>query len=505
MSDTADVTRLDDLLAAAGRRHPHRPAIHDGCRTVSYADLDHTVTAFAQALRSGGVGPGHRVGVQLPRSIEAVTTLYAVLRAGAIAAPLEPTDPPERTARLAGTCGLNAIVTSCHDAHPSSQPATALITPAIAAPLPSGLTLRHLSGPDPSPAGGYLLHTSGSTGRPKGVLLSHQNVGFFVQWAVREFRLRPTDRIGSQSALTFDLSTFDIFGAALAGACLCLLPETAKLFPQEVVGWLAEARITVFYAVPTLYRALLERGGITDADLPHLRLLAFAGEPFPAPALQRYTEAFPGTAFYNLYGPTETNVCTFERLPADWSAAAGLAIGRPLPGIRVALVDEHGRAVAAEGEIAVAGPLVFQGYLEQGTLRRGTSEVTFPDGTIAEAYRTGDLARSGPDGRLYLRGRRDHQVKRRGYRIELHEIENVAAELPGVHSCAAVWQPGPPGQGRITLYAVTSDPTADMITGQLRAVLPRAAIPDRVELVDELPINERGKVDRAALVSGSTR
>ena len=140
--------------------------------------------------------------------------------------------------------------------------------------------------------------------------------------AVEEFGVLPSDRIGAQASLTFDLSTFDVFGSAMAGACLVLLPDALKAFPRDVVDWLARERVSIFYAVPTLYQQLLRRGGIDTAPPPDLRVIAFAGEPFPVEALQSYVDAFPGADFYNLYGPTETNVCTFEKLPPTWSAKA---------------------------------------------------------------------------------------------------------------------------------------------------------------------------------------
>lgn len=481
--------RLDDLLDQAAAAHPGRPAVCDGDRIITYAGLDKSVTALAADLAGAGVRPGDRVGILVERSLPAVTAVYAVLRIGAVAAPLDVTDPPERTARMARNAGLRFVVTRIDAAD--------AVAGRLDAERRPGQTLDVLSigGRPPSEGdGGYLLFTSGSTGTPKGVLLSHENVRYFVEWAVEEFGVRPADRIGSQAAFTFDLSTFDIFGSALAGACLCLMPEQHKAFPRDTVEWLADERISVFYAVPTLWMAALDRGGIANRRPDHLRIIAFAGEPFPPAGLRRYLDLFPDRAFYNLYGPTETNVCTVERITPDWSPSAGLSIGVPLPGTRITLVD---------GEIAVAGPSVLRGYLQDGAIQDPTVRVEFADGTSERAYLTGDLARYGPDGRLYLSGRRDQQIKRRGHRIELPAIEDVAHEVPGVRACAAVCRPDVYAHGEIWLFAVTDGTRAEDISRQLAAVLPAATLPDRVEIVDALPLNGRGKIDRGALRSRS--
>jgi acyl-coenzyme A synthetase/AMP-(fatty) acid ligase len=223
--------------------------------------------------------------------------------------------------------------------------------------------------------------------------------------------------------------------------------------------------------------------GVDRDPPPDLRLALFAGEPFPLPLLERCVRALPRARFHNLYGPTETNVCTHEPVPPGWSAPDGLSIGRAIDGDIVDVVD---------GEIHVAGATVFLGYLVDGELVDPTREVRFRDGIVRRAYPTGDIGRFEADGRLRLRGRRDHQVKRNGHRIDLLDIENTARELSDVDDAAAVLR-----SGEIWLYVVTSSP--ERITAGLAGALPRRMLPDRVLPVDFLPLNQRGKVDRLAL------
>jgi amino acid adenylation domain-containing protein len=514
MTTMARTTRLGDLLTRAARTYPDRPAVSDGNRSLTYAELDAAAASLATAMTEAGVRPGDHVGLHLPRGADAVVAIHAALRTGAVVAPLDVADPPARLARMITGAGLAYLVADRDTAEKSAIAVNHLGRVAscwndVGHGLQMLPTLVPATDEPYVPDGGYLLFTSGSTGWPKGVLLSHENVLHFVRWAVAELQVTPEDRIGSQSAMTFDLSTFDIFGAALSGASLAILPEPLKPFPRDVVTWLADERISIFYAVPSMYVALSSRGGIEAAALPRLRVIAFAGEPFPVGVLQQYVERFGHARLYNLYGPTETNVCTFERVEAGWRAEDGLSIGRALPGLVVEPVDDEGIVVSSgEGEIAVAGPAVFLGYLENGRLRPSTEPIVCREGTVA-AYRTGDVGVRATDGRIFLRGRRDHQVKRRGHRIDLQDIESVGHEVPGVESCAAVWRPDTAGDGEIWLFAMPGRDGAAVDAAAVRdgiaRMLPPRMRPDHVRVVRQLPLTDRGKIDRGALASRMER
>ncbi|MEU5402391.1 AMP-binding protein [Streptomyces sp. NPDC005963] len=493
-------TRLDGLLAASARRTPDAQALGDIDGTLSYGGLEAAVTTLAARLHDLGVRPGHRVGVLVPKGNSAVTALYAVLRARAVAAPLDCSDPAERVTRAAHNAGLDFLIAA---PGPGARACEQLVnrpgTPHHE--LPHGLTLHPLAPQDRTATDdAYILFTSGSTGWPKGVLLTHDNVLHFVRWAVRTLGIEPGDRIGSQASLTFDLSTFDLFGAALVGACAVILPEEHKAFPRDVLNWLIDQRITVLYAVPTLYRALWERAGINAAEVPGLRVLAFAGEPFPPKTLSHYTAEFTASTWWNLYGPTETNVCTYTAIPPDWSVEDGVSIGRAIDGVHVDLATDDGTP-GQEGEIVVAGPTVFRGYLIDGELHDATEPFAFADGVTRRAYRTGDLAHRDDQGRLWLHGRRDHQVKVRGNRIDLGDVESAAVAVPAVRACAAVLGPEGPDGARLLLYAVTDDLDDQRLRSALASALPRRMMPHEVRVVSELPLNNRGKVDRPALAA----
>ncbi|MET9451448.1 amino acid adenylation domain-containing protein [Streptomyces cinerochromogenes] len=497
--------RLDALLTRAARTYPDRPALADGDRVWTYRELDEAVGRLAAGLASHGVRPGDRIGVLVPRSAEAVLAIHAGLRAGAVVAPLDVRNPVARTSRMLRQAGLTRLLTV-----PASETAAVKAAGGDAGPgtqaLDGGIGLLHTRErapgeplPEPAREGGYVLFTSGSTGMPKGVLLSHSNVAHFAVWAAAETGLRPTDRIGAQAALTFDLSTFDLFAAAAAGACTVLMPERLKAFPADVVDWLTEQRISVLYAVPSLYVSLLERGGAGDALPPALRTLLYAGEPFPPRALETLLALAAGRPVYNFYGPTETNVCTYLRVPATWTAAQEATVGSAVPGDVVDVFDETGRPAPGRGEIHVAGATVFLGYLVDGVLHDPARQIRFRDGVVRRAYPTGDLGRRTDGGEIVLSGRRDSQIKRHGYRVDTAEIESVLLETPGIRAAAVVAKTGE-HEGQLWAYAQGTVSERDVL-GALRTHLPLYMVPDRAVVVPAFPLNARGKTDRLRLAA----
>ncbi len=501
--------RLDALLARSARLHPDRPALSGPGEEWTYAELDRAVDALAAELTAAGLTPGERVGVYAPKTPATVIALYAALRAGAVVAPLDVADPPARTARMVRNAGISLLLTTDRALAGCRQAAALAREDGGAAPegqLEHGLNrLRVLEGTDrpaplpaPTDRGGYILFTSGSTGWPKGVLLSHTNVAHYALWAAAEFGLTEHDRIGSQAALTFDLTTFDLYSAAAAGACVVLMPDVLRAFPRDVVNWLNEQRVTAFMAVPSLYHAMLQQGGFAQDLPPTLRVAAFGGEPFAPVLLQEYLRLLGDVPFYNLYGPTETNACTYFRMPTDWTADQELTIGRGIGGVLIEVLDADGRPTDGEGEIHIAGPTVFQGYLRDGELTDPTVTATFRDGVARRAYASGDIGRITPDGRVFLRGRRDSQVKRRGHRIDLLDVESAVLELPAVSTAAVVAKDGGPHSGEIWVYART-DASEREVLAELRAVLPKRMLPDRIVPVADLPTTTSGKVDRRAL------
>lgn len=314
----------------------------------------------------------------------------------------------------------------------------------------------------------------------------------------------PDDRLSSHAPFHFDLSVFDVFAAARGGASVTLVPPEASVLPRELRGFIEDARITVWYSVPSILTALAVRGGLQEGDFPDLRTVVFAGEVFPTKFLRALMQRLPHAVFYNWYGPTETNVCTWYRVPElPEHITEPVPIGRAIDNTEVFAVTEAGtRAAPGEvGELYVRGDTVMQGYWADPDR---TSRVLVPDPLDPTAggpvYRTGDLVVEGEGGNLRFLGRRDAQIKSRGYRIELGEIEATILSHPDVVECAVVAVPDEEVTNRIRAHAVVHEGLSVRdLARHCRAHLPKYMIPEVFDFTEALPKTSTGKIDRQAL------
>jgi amino acid adenylation domain-containing protein len=336
-----------------------------------------------------------------------------------------------------------------------------------------------------------ILFTSGSTGRPKGVVLSHRAVAAFVRWSAAEFGIAPADRIACPSPLGFDLSTFDLFNMALTGATCVLVPENIAWMPRFLVRYAAEKRVTVWYSVPSILGRMLRDGGMRPGTCADLRVVLFAGEVMPGSDLALLMAAVPGAVCANLYGPTETNVVTFYRVPAEFATFAPPPIGRACPYSEVA-VDP------ATGELLAGGESLMSGYWN----RPDDNARAFVKRGGRLYYRTGDRVHEDPSGNLVFAGRLDRQVKRHGYRIELGEIEAALAGHPAILEVGVVAFDDTEKGVLITAFVGTG-PSGNLslveVKAHCAAALPTYMVPDRVLFVETVPRGTRGKIDYSAL------
>lgn len=517
---------LPHLLAEAATRAPGRTAVVDRDRALTYAELDQASSRLAGVLRELGLCRGDRIGLYLPKSLEAVVGLLSILKAGGAYVPLDLRAPTKRVGFIIRNCGIRGLISraakleelagSCPglelewaitaDEPPLGGkgvfPEARFISWADAekAPVPSW----EAEGVDRDLA--YILYTSGSTGAPKGVMITHLNALTFVNWSAREFKLQPADRVSNHAPLHFDLSIFDLFSSLKAGATVFLVPEELSVFPRSLIRFIRERRISVWYSVPSILVHLLVHGNLSRYSFPDLRLILFAGEVFPPKYLRELMEIVPQAAYYNLYGPTETNVCTFYQVrEVEPGRSKPVPIGRACPNTEIYLADEQGRLVMEAGqvgEILVRGSGVAQGYWGDPEKTASRFRADFPLSPWAEpAYRTGDLATRDGDGTYHLLGRKDQQIKSRGYRIELGEIEAVLYSHPAVKAAAAIAQPDEFITNRLKAFIVPSAPVGRKEVEKFLAErLPPYMIPE-IEFREALPTTSTGKVDRLWLAA----
>jgi amino acid adenylation domain-containing protein len=495
--------RLDDLVAAAAATRPDHPAVVDGDRVLTYGELEQRSAALAAQLVALGVAPGDRVGLYLDKSAEALVGIYGVLRAGAAYVPLDPDAPPARLAVVARDCGLRVLLTAARKAEHWDEIAGASAD--VRAVVVLGDAGRDL----PPTAGGAPVQVAAVAAVAATSAVGHRNALAFVDWAVAELGVTPDDRLSSHAPLHFDLSIFDVFAAARAGATLVLVPASASVFPVVLARFIAENAISVWYSVPSILTALALRGGLRAGDLPLLRTVLFAGEVFPTKYLRQLMEQLPRARFYNLYGPTETNVCTFypvTPLPPDQEEP--IPIGRPIAGVDVFIATEAGTEAGPGevGELLVQGPTVTQGYWNDPAR---TAAVLGPlptaDAQGPPAYRTGDLVRRRADGELLFVGRRDAQIKSRGYRIELGDIEAAINAHPAVIECAVVPVPDDLVTNRIKAFVAARSDLRDTDLLKFCADrIPRYMVPETFEFRESLAKTSTGKIDRQQLTQGRT-
>jgi len=494
---------LHRLLELAAASMPNSPAVIDGSRTLTYDELNYHAERLANELRTAGVGRRTLVGLFINKSLEAVVGIYGILKAGAAYVPLDVTAPPARIRYILGDARLQAVLVGPADSAPPWAASETQVQHWISVSLHPAREETGLDDLDSisEDSLAYVLYTSGSTGRPKGVKLSHRNALAFVHWAATEFALQPQDRLVNHAPLHFDLSIFDLFAAAAVGATVVLVPPRMNAFPSELVQLVRDQRITVWYSVPSALMLMESRGGLGKTPLPELRLVLFAGEVFPLPVLRRLLTALPQAAFYNLFGPTETNVCLFYRMPRELpESCSTLPIGWPITGVECFALNDENNPVKAgeEGELWVSGPTVMLGYLADDA--RSADVLAVPPGRDEVAYRTGDIVTRDAHGVWIFLGRRDTQVKSRGYRIDLREIEAAVYQSGKVLECAVVAVPnGMLGFDFVAYAVATEGATERELLAHCRGLLPGYMLPNSIELCEALPKTSTGKLDYRAL------
>ncbi|GAB3836132.1 acyl-CoA synthetase family protein [Dactylosporangium cerinum] len=504
MSDRTLYALFDDTVAA----HPHDIALEVGEERFSYAELSRLADALAARIlqaRDGQVPA--RVGLLAARSPLAYVGYLAVQRLSGTVVPLNPIFPAERNTAIARAGRLELVLVEQDGGDELPAPVMRLdgtLLAELRASAQPALPARSATVDDLA----YILFTSGSTGVP-GVPVRHRNVSSYVEHVVARYGIGPGSRLSQTFDLTFDPSVFDLFAAWASGATLVVPSRGDLLAPVRFVNRKA---ITHWFSVPSIVSFADRLHGLAAGSMPDLRWGLFAGEALTLQQARAWQHAAPGCTIENIYGPTELTVtCTEYRLPAapaDWPSTSNgtVPIGQVYPRLEHAVVDERGQP-AHQGELCIRGPQRFPGYVDPADNINRFFEQTDAgfvsyngSGPLTEQhwYRTGDRVRR-ESGELVHLGRLDHQLKIRGYRVELGEIESVLRRQPGVREAFVV--PLDAADGEIDLGAVYTGLEQDegLLLEALRATLPTYMVPRRLVWRQELPLNVNGKVDRKAI------
>lgn len=505
---------------------PARAALEVGGTVLTYRELRERAASLAATLqRRTPPGGPPLTAVFGYRSAAAFAGVLGALFQGHGYVPLNRTFPPARTQTMLARADCRAVIVDSKSEEQLDQVLEGineqllLILPdragvaSLARQWPKHIVLgsKDLEPPEAwkpnstSPESiAYLLFTSGSTGIPKGVMVAHCNVIHFVDVMVNRYEITEEDRFSQTFDMTFDLSAFDMFVAWERGACVCCPSQKTLINP---IKFIQEARLTVWFSVPSTGVFMKRLGMLKPSRYPTLRWSLFCGEPLPVEVAQAWAEAAPQSVLENLYGPTELTIaCSVYRWDHQGSTTeckfGVVPIGKPYPGMDALVVDEKLMEVptGSEGELLMTGPQLSLGYWRDP--ERTAAAFVIPPGKDKVYYRTGDrvLKTVGDDPLVYL-GRLDHQIKIRGHRVELGEVEAVLRQEAGVEAAIALgWPITPSGADSVVAFLGDTSVDPEAIRARLQTKLPGYAVPRDIHLLPKLPLNPNGKVDRKALL-----
>lgn len=519
---------LSDYLRDQAAQRPSNIAIRSGREALTYLQLDNLSNRIARALRQAGCRKGDRVCLLAEKSPDVIAAMIGAIKADCSYVPLDIKNPAMRLEHITDIsqprlllCGLATAGLAERLVKRTAGSRAPLIGLLDAADEAGGCPGAVFSRrdidllPDTAVATqgrasaiAHVLFTSGSTGKPKGVPISHSNVIAFVEWAVRYLGIGDQDRLSGHTPLHFDLSGFDIYGTLAAGAELHLVAPELNLLPNKLAEFIRASRLTQWFSVPAVLTHLAKFDAIEPDDFPALKRVLWCGEVLPTPVLIYWMRRLPRVNFTNLYGPTETTIAssyyTVREIPKDPNSP--VPIGTACGGEELLVLDERLERVrpGQPGDLYIAGAGLSPGYLNDPG-KTEASFLTLPagDGPQRRIYKTGDVAMLGEDGLLYYLGRNDSQIKSRGYRIEIGEIEAALNAVDTLRESAVVAIPATGFEGNAICCAYVPLSSAALTPASLRARLgkriPAYMLPHHWIAFDRLPRNSNGKVDRPLL------
>lgn len=493
--------------------------------TLSYKDLSLKSNQLANFLIENGIAKGDRVGIYMDKCIQLSVAIYGILKAGAAYVPLDPSAPISRLSNIIDDCDIKIVVSADSKRKRVKELSGAFGDSLVVfgvTPEPSNgfscLSWQQLFDDYPSTYPNcrviesdlsYVIYTSGSTGTPKGIMHTHHSCLAYSRWAAAEYQLDEKDRLGNHSPLHFDISIFDWFAGVVAGSCTVIIPDEYTKFPASYSQLIDDAKLTVLFTVPFALIQLSLRGALEERDLSSLRWIIFGGEPFPMKHLRELMAQLPWVVFDNMYGPAEVNGCTHFSLDKVSAEMQSIPIG-PINQISQHLIVNSEDEIVGhseQGELLVRTSSMMQGYWGRKDLNSNAFYIKNPNQKCGTSYqhrfyRTGDLVSEDVDGNIWFIGRKDRQVKVRGYRVELDEIEAALVSYPEIEEAAVFAIKTTDGTTQIlasfTVRAQHEIVLKD-INRYLKGKLPQYALPSSIQSRNDFPRTTSGKIDRNAL------
>ncbi|PHI20709.1 hypothetical protein CEQ90_06565 [Lewinellaceae bacterium SD302] len=531
---------LPQAILQSAERLPDKAAFKCGHEALNYGELATKIRQLAFTLRSCGVKRGDFVCVYLNRSIETVIALHGIMLAGAIYVPLNPRAPINFTRFQISEVAAKVAVSNKSQARTlkhvlGQDKATSIRTVIGIGPERLGLpTVETFDWPDvwqaPTNFSGlddqratdpaYLMYTSGSTGKPKGMLHTHRSGLGFARLMVDTFGISENDRFGNHAPIYFDISTPAYFSVPMVGATSIILTDAQTIFPASLSELVAQEKLTMWYSVPLALTQALEKGEAENKDWSSLRHVFYAGEPWAPKYIRRLMDHCPATKVTNLYGPAETNVCTYYTIPSRPKTDAPVPIGRTWNHTDMVILNDQGEALSGtgEGELLISSITMMEGYFERPELNKrsfwfrprssdpqvGQDQGAGTSDEKQKFYRTGDLVRLDEKGLLHFLGRKDTQFKIRGYRVEINAVENRLLAHPAVLEAVVIPVMSEEATLRLEVVVIAPQgnrPEAAELLNFAGEQLPWYAVPETVHFKDQLPRTGSDKVDRKALAA----
>ena len=502
---------LPSLIEQSAQRQPNKVAFKCLKNSVTYAELEQQMHQIANLLMDLGVQKGDRVGIFMARSSETAAAMYGIMAAGAVYVPINPSQPVSRTHFLIKDCGIQHLITNKEQKRNIAKIATKdsglqtiigtqvellINTISWEEVAEQAISRPNISILEQDTA--YILYTSGSTGTPKGIMHSHYSGMAYAKLCAEIYELKENDILGNHAPIYFDISTLGFFAAPLVGATTVVASEAHIKMPASLAQLIEKEKITVWYSVPLALMQMLQGGNLENRDMSALRWVIFAGELFPTKHLRNLMNTWTHARFSNAYGPTETNVCTVYNLPEIPKTDAPISIGKTWGNTEMLILNSAEKEDKT-GELLIRSATVMQAYWGRPDLNaKAFYKKENSCGVEQKFYRTGDLVKQESDGNLSFLGRKDRQIKTRGFRVELDEISAALLKHESVEEVAVYTKKDAEDQNQIEAVLILKDEssiTEEDLQIHLKQHLQWYAIPQKLLITKEFPRTPTGKID----------